>query len=57
MEDCGDWFVIKTNLSRGWYEKRPLTLSPYKSTYCSNIDIVDREKYVKKRQQHMIVDI
>ena len=56
MEDCEDWFVINTNLSRGWYEKRRLTLSVYQSTYCSNLYSVDKEKYVKMRQQQKIVN-
>ena len=56
MVDVEGWLVIKTNLSRGWYEKRSLTLSPYKSTYCSNLYSVDKEKYVKMRQQQKIVN-
>ena len=57
MEDCEDWLMIKTNLSRGWYKKRPLTISVYQSIYCSYSYSVDKEKYVKMRQQQKIVNM
>ena len=57
MVDVEGWLVIKTNLSRGWYEKKPLLLWVYESTYCSNLDNIDKEKYVKMRQQQKIMNI